>query len=164
MGNENRIYLTKNDKITAYETNLVSLTLANGESYEELEPRRLFPVYRPDEYITLIDTSRHEIAVIRQISDLDEKSREVIEESLAYYYRIPKIERIISITLKQGKYHWSVITDLGPKYFEIKNGNTDVKVFPDFSIRVRDANDNRYVIPDHRLLDKHSRAKIMSDL
>ena len=46
-----RIYVTKDDKITVNENNLVNLTLQNGDVYEKLEPRRLFPVSRiPQKY------------------------------------------------------------------------------------------------------------------
>ena len=33
-----RIYVTKEDRITMYENNLVTLTLADGTVYEKLEP------------------------------------------------------------------------------------------------------------------------------
>ena len=74
-----RIYVTINDKITVNENNLVNLTLQNGDVFEKLEPRRLFPVSRIDEYITLLDTNGKEMAVIRKLTDIDKDSREIIE-------------------------------------------------------------------------------------
>ncbi len=160
----NRIFITERDEISVYEGNLVTLTLESGESFPALEPKRLFPLNSPESYVTLLDETRHEVAMIRNIEELNESSRMVIQKSLDEYYLIPKIEKILSVVLKNGKYHWTVVTNVGQKEFEIKNGNTDIRVRPDGSMRIRDANDSRYIIADYRTLDKHSRAKIMSDL
>ena len=51
-----RIYVTKKDKITVNENNLVNLSLQNGEIFEKLEPRRLFPVSRIDEYTSYLES------------------------------------------------------------------------------------------------------------
>ncbi len=93
-----RIYLTSKDEITVNENNLVNVTLQNGDFLEKLEPRRLFPVSKPNEYITLLDESGVEKAVIRSISDLAPASKEIVEYSLNDYYLVPHILRIISIS------------------------------------------------------------------
>ena len=102
------VFLTKDDKISIFENNLVTLTLADGESFEALEPRRLFPVSRADEYITLLDNEGCEIAIIRSISDLSDESREVIKYSLDDYYLVPHITKIISTEEKYGISFWNV--------------------------------------------------------
>ncbi|MBQ8720042.1 MAG: DUF1854 domain-containing protein [Clostridia bacterium] len=160
----NRIFLSSADRLTVCENNLVTLTLKGGESFDMLEPRRLFPVSRLDEYITLLDKDGAEIAVIRKTSDLDPASREVLEYSLNDYYLVPHITRILSVTEKYGTLHWSVETDRGFKEFDIRNRNHDVKVYPDGRVRVRDSDDNRYVISDYKALDKHSRSQLIADL
>ena len=159
-----RIYLTKKDKIDVNENNLVNLTLQDGRVFEKLEPRRLFPVSRIDEYITLLDSDGIEIAVIRKLTDIDDKSREIIGYSLDDYYLVPHITKIISISEKNGKVHWIVETDRGYKEFDIRNRNHDVRVFSDGRIRVRDSDDNRYIISDYRKLDSHSRRQAVADL
>lgn len=159
-----RIYLTKNDKITVNENNLVNLTLQNGNVFEKLEPRRLFPVSRINEYITLLSTEGKEVAVIKKLSDIEKDSREVIEYSLNDYYLVPHIIRIISISEKNGKIHWAVETDRGFKEFDVRNRNHDVRVYSDGRVRVRDSDDNRYIISDYRALDAHSRRQAAADL
>ncbi len=159
-----RIYVGAADSVTVYENNLVTLTLAGGEVYTELEPRRLFPVSRADSYITLLDKEGAEVAIIRSLRDLSAASREVIEYSLNDYYLVPHITKIISVTEKYGTLHWTVETDRGIKSFDIRNRNHDVKVFSDGRVRVRDSDDNRYVISDYRALDKHSRNQLIADL
>lgn len=159
-----RIYVTKDDKITVYENNLVTLTLKDGTVYEALEPRRLFPVSRADTYITLLNSEGTEIAIIRAMSELGKEAFDVIEYSLNDYYLVPHIIRIISVTEKYGTLHWSVETERGFKDFDIRNRNHDVKVYKDGRVRVRDSDDNRYVITDYRKLDKHSRNQLIADL
>lgn len=159
-----RIYVTKNDKITVNENNLVNLSLQNGDVFEKLEPRRLFPVNRPDEYITLLDPDGKEVALIRSINDLDKDSKETVTYSLNDYYLVPHILKILSITEKNGKIHWTVETDRGYKEFDVRNRNHDVRVYSDGRVRVRDSDDNRYIITDYRKLDKHSKRQAVADL
>ena len=159
-----RIYLTNKDKITVNENNLVNLTLQNGVVYEKLEPRRLFPASRIDEYITLLDEEGKEVAVIRKLGDIDAESKEIIEYSLNDYYLVPHITRILTVTEKYGTLHWCVETDRGIHEFDIRNRNHDVKVYSDGRVRVRDSDDNRYIVTDYRKLDKHSRNQLIADL
>lgn len=159
-----RIYVTKDDKIELYENNLVKLTLADGRVFEGIEPRRLFPVSRADTYITLLDAEGTEIAIIRALSDLSPQSLETVNYSLNDYYLVPHITRILTVTEKYGTLHWCVETDRGIHEFDIRNRNHDVKVYSDGRVRVRDSDDNRYIVTDYRKLDKHSRNQLIADL
>ena len=159
-----RIFITKNDMVKPNENNLVDLVLENGDEYRALEPRRLFPVSRTEKYITLLNSDGEEIGIIKTLDDLNRDSREVIVSSLNDYYLVPEIRRILLISEKNGQIHWSVETERGFKEFDVKNRNHDVKVFDDGSVRVRDSDDNRYLIPDYHKLDKHSRIQLIADL
>lgn len=159
-----RIYVSCDDKISIHENNLVTLAMKSGEVYEGLEPRRLFPVSRLDTYITLLDKEGVEVAIIRSLSDLNKESFEAVNYSLNDYYLVPHITKIISITEKYGTLHWSVETDRGYKEFDIRNRNHDVKAYSNGRVRVRDSDDNRYVIEDYRALDSHSRNQLIADL
>ena len=159
-----RIYVTNKDKIAPYENNLVTLTLGNGDVFDKLEPRRLFPVSRSEVYITLLNEDGVEVALIKAITDLDAESAKVVKTSLDDYYLVPHITRIISTEEKYGTLRWVVETDRGIKNFDIRNRNHDVKVFKDGKVRVRDSDDNRYIIDDYTKLDSHSKAKLIADL
>ena len=100
---KDRIYVTPDDNITVNENNLVNLDTASGEHFEKLEPRRLFPVSRANNYITLLDEEGVEIAIIKSLMNLNKESLEVIEYSLNDYYLVPHIERILSVSEKNGK-------------------------------------------------------------
>ena len=159
-----RIFIGKNDSIVSNENNLVDLKIEDGKVFEKLEPRRLFPVSRTSSYISLLDTDGNEIAVIRDLKDLDPKALQVIEHSLNDYYLVPYITAILSITEKYGTLHWRVETNRGIKEFDIRNRNHDIRVYSDGCVRVRDSDDNRYIISDYRKLDKRSRQYLISDL
>ncbi len=159
-----RIFITKDDSITKNENNLVNLTLSDGTLHEALEPRRLFPVSNSSCYITLLDKSGTEIAVIRTLKDLNTDSLDVISFSLDDYYLVPHITKIISVTNKNGKIHWAVETDRGYKEFDVRSRVSDIKIYKDGRIRVRDTDDNRYIVNDYKTLDKHSRRALVADL
>ena len=159
-----RLYVKKEDRILAYENNLVTLETADGESIEALEPRRLFPVSKPTEYISLLDKDGTEVALIRSLDDLSDESRAAIIYSLDDYYLVPHILRIIEKGEKYGTLRWTVETDRGIKSFDIRNRNHDIKVYKGGMVRVRDSDDNRYTIDDYRTLDKKSRALLVADL
>ena len=159
-----RIYITEKDRIEKLENNLVTVTLEDGRQLTSLEPRRLFPVSSLDTYITLLDTDGKEAALIRSLAALSAESRAVIVASLDDYYLVPHITRIISSDEKYGTLRWVVETDRGVKGFDIRNRNHDIKVYKDGRVRVRDSDDNRYVIDDFRALDSQSRSKLIADL
>ncbi len=158
-----RIYLSSSDKIETYENHLVKLTLQDGTELCALEPRRLFPVTNPDAYITLLDEDGKECAVIRSLSDIEAPSAAVVKKSLDDYYLVPRILRIISKAEKYGTLHWTVETDRGLCAFDIRNRFHDISVSRSGFVRVRDANDNRYIIEDCNKLDKHSYALLIAD-
>ena len=159
-----RIYLCGDDRILPGENHLVSWHPANGEPVHSLEPRRLFPVSSPDRYITLLNNDGLEVAVIRQLSDLDSDSQEVIDNSLNFYYLVPIITAIVSASEKYGTLHWTVETDHGRKTIDIRNRTRHIRVQSDGCVRIRDADDNRYIIPDYRKLSKHSQKFLSADL
>ena len=159
-----RIYVTEKDRIERCENNLVTLTTKDGEEYKSLEPRRLFPVSRSEVYITLLNEEGAEVALIKALTDLSPDSAKVIRESLDDYYLVPHITKIISTEEKYGTLRWCVETDRGIKNFDLRNRNHDVKVFKDGKVRVRDSDDNRYVIDDYNKLDAHSKARLIADL
>lgn len=159
-----RIYVTDKDRIEPYENNLVTLTLEDGRVLSALEPRRLFPVSSLDTYVTLLDTDGREAALIRRLDGLSPDSRKAVEASLDDYYLVPHITRIVSTDEKYGTLRWVVETDRGVKGFDIRNRNHDIKVYKDGKVRVRDSDDNRYIIEDYRTLDPQSRAKLIADM
>lgn len=159
-----RIYLGEGDSVLRAENNLVDIRLAGGELLSNLEPRRLFPVSSAWSYVSFLDESGEEIAILRDMSELPHESQAVLKASLDEYYFVPTINRIISKSDKYGTLRFTVETDRGVVSFDIKNRNQDIRLSDDGRVRIRDSHDNRYVISDYRQLDAYSKALIVIDL
>lgn len=158
-----RIYINSDEaRITRQGIALVCVEFYSGEKFENLEPRRLFPVSGLTKYITLLDKDGNEKAIIRTINNLMPESQKVIEECLEQYYLVPKILKVIDTSEKYGIIKWIVNTDRGNKFFEIRNRNHDIKVLYDGRILIRDSDDNRYEITDYKNLDKKSLTHLIS--
>ncbi len=152
------VRLTENDKI------FVDAEFYTGEKFHELELRRMFPITGLTKYIALMDSEGNEIAVIRDINDLMPESREVVENCLREYYMIPRITKFIKMSEKFKIWMWTAETDKGICTFEIRNHLTAIKPLYDGRVLIKDANDNRYEIPDVNVLDKHSKKLILPKL
>ena len=152
------VRLTENDKI------FVDAEFFSGEKFYELELHRMFPITGLTKYIALMDSEGNEIAVIRDINDLMPESREVVENCLREYYMIPRITKFIKMSERFKIWMWTAETDKGICTFEIRNHLTAIKPLYDGRVLIKDANDNRYEIPDVNLLDKHSKKLILPKL
>ncbi len=143
---------------------VVDLELYDGRKFENLEPRRLFPMTGLEKYITLLDQEGHEVAVIRDLRTLPERERKIIEGCLEEYYLIPRITRINECKESFGMLTLKVETDRGNATIEIRNILHGLKLLYGSRVLVRDSNDNRYEIPDLNKLDRKSRALLDSFL
>lgn len=156
-----RLYID-NDmaRFTRKDIALVDMELYDGRFFENLEPRRLFPVTGLEKYITLLDSAGVEQAIIRDLKTLPPKERKIIEECLNEYYLVPKITRIIDCSEKYGVLNIQAETDRGEVLIEIRNVLSGLKLMYGTRVLLRDHNDNRYEIPDLQQLDKASRMMI----
>lgn len=127
------------------------------EKLTALEVHRLFPKSGGNKYLVLLDDEGEQVAVIRNADNLMEESKAVVLKALEEYYLIPRITRFISMTEKFKVWMWTAETDHGIITFEINNHIASVKPLYDGRVLIKDANDNRYEIPDYRKLDKRSR-------
>ena len=154
----------KNDKIIREDLYKVTLEKGDGETLTGLQPKKLFPFTRPNEFVTLLSgdesSPKKEAAVIKDITELDADSRAAIEGCFEEFYMIPKITRVVDTIFKFGSLRWIVETDRGPVEFRIRNMNSDIKMLDGKRMLVRDSNDNRYEIPDINQLDKKSLHKL----
>ena len=152
------VKFTENDKI------FVDVEFYTGEKFTELELHRMFPITGLTKYIALLDKEGNEIAVIRNIEDLMPESKKVVESCLREYYMIPRITRFIKMSEKFKIWMWTAETDKGICTFEIRNHLTAIKPLYDGRVLIKDANDNRYEIPDVNALDARSKKMILPKL
>ena len=124
----------------------------------------MFPITGLDKYISLLDSEGNEIAVIRNINDLMPESKAIVESCLKEYYMMPRITKFIGMSEKFKIWMWTAETDKGVCTFEIRNHLTAIKPLYDGRVLIKDANDNRYEIPDYNKLDKKSLKMILPKL
>ena len=153
------IKLSVNDKIF-----LDAEFYGSDEKFIGLEPHRLFPISGLNKYISLLDSDGNEQAIIRNIDNLLPESKEALKSAINEYYMIPRITKFIKRTDKFKIWMWTVDTDKGVYTFEIRNSYASIKTLYDGRILIKDANDNRYEIPDLKALDKRSIKMLMPDI
>ena len=152
-----RIYIDGDSAcFTRKDLTLVDVELKDGTKFENLEPKRLFPVSMQDQFITLLDENGAEQAVIRDIRTLPEDQRTILQGCLDEYYRVPRILRIRAYEERFDGLTLHTDTDKGPTDIEIR---VLLKGFKLEGVRalLRDVNDNRYEIPDVTVLDSLSK-------
>ena len=160
-----RLYIDADEaKITYRGFARVDVQMYDGLVFEDLEPRRLFPLSGLTKYITLIDKDMKEVAMIRDLERIMPESREAVEKCLDEYYMIPKITEILDRKEKNGLLKYKVNTNYGVREFSVRNRHSDIKNLYDGRVLFRDSDDNRYEIPDIMKLDKKSWLKINIDL
>ena len=152
---------SKDDKIVREDICSLRLEKSDGEVISDLQPKRLFPFSRPNEYISLFD-GKSEAAVITDLRMLDSESRTAVEECFEEFYMIPKITGVIDTMVKFGTFIWIVETDRGRITIRIRNMGSDIKMLDENRMLIRDSNDNRYEIPDISKLDKNSLKKLFA--
>ena len=153
-----RIYID-NDmaRFTRKDRTLVDVAFKDGKTFENLEPRRLFPVSNAQRYIALLDENGTEQAVIRDLNNLPSQEQAIIRECLSEYYLIPKIQRVVDCDERFDGLTLHTETDRGPAKIEIRTLMQGLKLFDGRRVLVRDMNDNRYEIPDWNKIDSRSR-------
>lgn len=160
-----RIYINADEARITYTGDCrVKMEMYSGEVFEELTPKRLFPLSGLTKYISLLNKDQKEIAIIRDLAQLMPESRAAVEKCLEEFYLIPVIEAVIDRREKFGILKYRVKTNLGEREFEIRNRHSDIKALFDGRILIRDSDDNRYEIPDVSRLDKKSLSLISYDL
>lgn len=151
-----RIYIDGDmAKFISKDITFVDVQLQDGTTFQNVEPRCLFPSSDGRKFITLLDENGVEQAVIRDLDTLPKEQREIVEACLAEYYLIPRITKILSATEKFGLITLETETDRGPARIEIRNLLYGFKQVGN-RLLLRDSNDNRYEVPDLTKLDSKS--------
>lgn len=149
-----------NAKIERVDLTHMNVIMFDGQKFDHVEPRRLFPISGLRKYITLLDNDEKEVAIIRNLDSLMDDSRKAVEQCLNEYYLIPKITKVYEVKEVSGNINMHVLTDKGERKFEIWHRYNDIKIIHGTRMLFRDMADNRYEIEDIDKLDKSSRIKL----
>ena len=119
--------------------------------------RRCFPWSEPTEYVSLRDGEENEFVLVRGTADLDEASRDVLEQALAEAGFVLEITRIESVDEEIEIRNWKVDTRQGPRSFQTKLDDWPRQVSNGGTL-IRDVAGDLYYVKDPAKLDKKSRS------
>lgn len=131
---------------------------------QRINLKRLFPMTKPSSYIQILDEDNNEIGILKDMCSVDYKSQMYIKEYLDEFYFVPKIIQIHDIREEYRISRWDVTTDKGRRTFEVLSRSTDIHLLENGKIIIRDADNNRYEIPDYRKLSKESLKLLENEL
>ena len=134
----------------------LSVTDLHGLRHDNVEPIRAFPISDPDHWISLCDPTGREVAQVCDLNDLPCEQRNLLQAELIRREFVPVIERIVSISSLAEPCEWCVETDRGPTSFVLNSDEHVRKLGPDRAL-ILDSYGLRYLVPDAKQLDSHSR-------
>lgn len=114
------------------------------------------PLYRPDEFASILDQKGNEVATMVNLDSLSAQSRRVLLAHHDRYDLTSVISKIVSISHMYGSSFWEVETDKGKRQFVIRGTTEHVRWLNDSRILVTDVRGNRFEIPDLNGIDKRS--------
>lgn len=129
---------------------------ASGERYPDAAPVRAFPLSDPLHAISICDENGREIVYIDSLDALEPATRAIVEEALGQREFVPVILRIIGTPPRTEPTLWHVETDRGITSFEVESEDSIYRREPR-QVSIVDVRGIRYLIPDTRKLDAHSR-------
>jgi hypothetical protein len=97
------------------------LTLASGETHENVSLHRLFPLSLPKEFISVKGSDGKEIGVIESMEGLDGESKLVVDAELQRRYFTPQILKINTLVNERGLWRWVVETHRGEAEFFVRD-------------------------------------------
>jgi hypothetical protein len=134
----------------------LSVTDAQGRRHENVEPIRAFPISDPEHWISLCDPNGRTVAQVSDLNELPIEQRELLREELTRREFVPVIRRIDSISSLAEPCEWFVETDRGPTSF-VLNSDEHVRKLGSDKALILDSHGLRYLVPDAKQLDSHSR-------
>lgn len=136
-----------------------------GKAYKKVNLTRLIPFITINEYISLTyendEKEFREIGVIKDINEMSDNQRSIVDEFLSFKYYMPEITRIYSIKDNmRGFIFVDVDTTSGHKILCIRDWYSNFRMLNKNMLYVVDADGNKYFAPDVNKLDRKSLANI----
>ncbi len=132
------------------------LWAVRGKDERAVCVRRCFPWSRPSQYVSLRDDEENEFALIRDLDELDSKSRDALGLALAEAGFVLGVVRILEIEEEVEIRNWKVETRCGARTFQTRLDDWPREV-PGGGILIRDVAGDLYLVSDPEDLDKKSR-------
>ena len=132
------------------------LTAADGTRHPGVVPVRAFPLAAPDEGISLVSTSGHEVGWITDLQAAPAELQALLQEELGLRDFVPVITRLVSVSSFGTPSVWTVQTDRGDTSFVLK-GEEDIRRLSRSTLLIAGGQGVQYSVPDMGALDRGSR-------
>jgi hypothetical protein len=143
-------------KLEAHLNELKELEVCvDGQVYWDVRLVRSFPLSEERRYIVLLDPEDNEIGIIENLDACRPEVVQLFSQLLSDAYLVPIVTRVYSLSHAGLVPVWDVETDRGRRQIEMRS-RRDLTALGT-RILFRDADGNRYEIPDYRKLDPRSR-------
>jgi hypothetical protein len=149
------------------ENNFLEIRKTDGSVYKSVECIPLFPLSQPDVYINLVGINKsglEDIGMIENLSSFSTIQQALVKKNINFRYFIPEITDIQKITVKQGIYHWDVVTNKGKKRFLLNSLKDNISILTNGLISITDTDKCRYRISNHHLLPSKAQLELNKTL
>ena len=128
----------------------LGLELKSGEktTHPRVQLRRALPLTNPSRFICVADMDDNEVAVLEDITLLDEDQANLVSAELDLRYYTPVVTEIRSIKEKMGSYYIDLSIGEHKKNAAVKDITKNLRQLPGSSIVLTDVDGNRYLIED----------------
>ena len=138
----------------------IKYTPDGRRDYGRVILHRAFPFDKPGNIISVQQEDGFEIGIIRDISEFDKETQDIINQTLDKKYFVPEIKKILSAKDKFGFVYFKCETDKGVCEFVVRNPFGSIIRVSDTRIFIVDIDSNRYSVRDVSALDRASYKKI----
>lgn len=139
--------------------NKLSLKIEGDKEYPEVRASMSFPLTDPEKFVSIVEIEDgkkgEEIGTIEDVGKLNSESKKILKEDLKRSYFMPRITKINRMKENHGIMKFDVETDSGSREFETRY-KEDIRKLSGIRVVIRDADGNRYDIPNYNKLDQRS--------
>ncbi len=136
----------------------------NGEQYKIGRIASAFPLSSVLDTVAFFNPDGEEIGCMKEGSDLDAESRDLLREELDKAYFMPRIRAILAMEEYLGIETWRVMTNKGEREFQVRDPRHSVRHLPHDRVLIKDVDGNRYEVRRWRELDRRSIYLLMRHL
>jgi hypothetical protein len=121
--------------------------------------RRCFPWTAPARFVSLRDRDEEEVALVRDLDELEPDSRRVLATSLAEAGFVLEVTGVKAVEDEIEIRTFHVATRQGPRRFQTLRDEWP-RPMPDGGILLKDVAGDLYLVPDPTKLDRTSRERL----
>lgn len=128
--------------------------------YDRVWLHLVFPFDLTDEFVSVQTKDGDEIGIIRNLSDFDSDTVEILRAEIERKYFVPKITKIVTLKERRGFSYWKVETDIGEMELSFQDTYKSITRVGGDRAFVTDISGNRFEIESLDGLDRRSQKKL----